>query len=511
MQDNSEIVEKLNNVLINSGYQIDTTKFLAAIQESMVANVDTDKEIDEDNNMQKVDVNITASDTKEELTKKILDLGTGKGEPIAIAEALKKLIDDVAKIKSDIYESVDGEAEKEAEAPAEAAKEAEAPEAEKVDEQWAHEDPKETAPARADFPMAPGQAGAPSDIPNSAWANEDPKETAPAKANIKGGEAAKEDPMKGCVQESAEGEEAAAPEAEAKAEEAAPAEEAKAEEQVAESKKCDCGKCPACKAEEEAKKDGKCPGNKEEKGKDEAIKEDAEDAEKAEAEEAKAEEAKEEAAEPVKEEAEAAPEAEKEEAPAEAKEEEAPKAEEAEPVKEAAEEAEVADPTEVDVENVPDYKLMYENQKAEIEEALSLIQELTDTFNELGKVHKEVVVESEERISKLGKELDSYKLSGKFNITIDEATEMLTSKTYDEVVEELTAAEAKKEESEAEEKAEAIKESLEQAKTESPVVRRKVFSIFESAPEEKAEEVITESVEATPKKLTRKVFSCFGE
>ena len=509
MNSKQEIVEQLQNVLMKSGLKLDEDKFLAAIQESMVANVNTDEEIDEDNNMNKVKVDITASDTKEEMTQKLLDLGTGKGS--TIAEALKQLISDVAQIKSDIYESVEQPAEA-AEVKAEEAPKAEAEEApaEKVEEQWAHEDPKETAPARGDFPQAPGQAGAPGDIPNSAWANEDPKDTVTTKDSVKDAKAAKEEPKLGSeegklagIKESEEepkAEEAPKAEAEEKAEEA-PA------EPVAEAKDC-CGK-PDCDCKDkkaEDKKDDKdckaekCDDKKEDK-KDEAIKE-SEEAPKAEepkaevpAEEVKAEEAPAEAVAESEEKAEEAPKAEEPKEEAETK------------VDEAAEEV-AADPAEVDVESVPDYKAMYEAQKTEIDEALTLIQELTDTFNELGKVHKEVVVESENRIADLTKELDSYKLSGKFNISIEEASKMLSSKTYEAVEEELKAAETQKEENEAAAKVEAIKESL-TSSIQPKAPARKPFSIWGSDAEgESTEDSVTESVESTGVK--RKPYSIWA-
>ena len=334
-------------------------------------------------------------------------------------------------------------------------------------------------------------------------------------------------------------EEPAAEEAPADAEE--PAKEEAPAEEVAEAKEA----CPKCGKEKcECEDDCKC--DKEEK-KDEKVEEAVEEVKEEAAEEPKAEEApvEEVAEEPVKEEV-AEEQPAKEEAPAEE-----PKAEEepaAEPVKEDAEEAPAEEPVkepvkedaeapaeepkveepaeaeepakeeapvaeaaeeqeageDVETEQVVDYQAMYEQMKSEVEDATKQIEELMEMFKDLGKKHKEVVVEAEEAEKQLlatKNELNSYKLSEKFNITIEEASEMLSSKSYEVVEEELTAAEAKEQEAEAQAKAEQVSESISEPEAPKAPVSRKVFSVFSADVE------VSEAVEAKPE---RKIFSWFN-
>ena len=155
---------------------------------------------------------------------------------------------------------------------------------------------------------------------------------------------------------------------------------------------------------------------------------------------------------------------------------------------------------------VIDYKAMYESSKQEVSDAIKIIDEMIETFHDFGKRHKEIVESKQSEIDLINSQLNSYKIAEKFNITVEEATKKLSSKTYDEVVEELKAEEAKKEEEEAQAKVEKVTESL--GSTEEAVVpaKRSVYSVF-SAPAQEASEVISEDVE-TPVK-SRKVFTWF--
>ena len=158
--------------------------------------------------------------------------------------------------------------------------------------------------------------------------------------------------------------------------------------------------------------------------------------------------------------------------------------------------------TEEEIETV-DYKKAYEDAKAENEEAAKLIEETMQLFKDFGKRHNEVVAEAQkenselvERVNVLEAELNSIKISEKFDVTIETAKEMLSSKTYEEVEAELKESEAKKIEDEAQAKAEEVSESVKEEIAPAPVpVSRQVYSAFaksestsEAISEEKVEE-----------------------
>ena len=146
---------------------------------------------------------------------------------------------------------------------------------------------------------------------------------------------------------------------------------------------------------------------------------------------------------------------------------------------------------------VVDYQAAYEEMKAEVEDATRLIDETTQMFEEFGKRHREVIAESkesqkilEDKITSLELELNSIKISEKFDVSIETAKEMLGSKSYETVEEELKESEAKKLEDEAQAKAEEVSESIKEETVNAKApVSRKVYSAFaksESISEEKS-------------------------
>lgn len=326
----------------------------------------------------------------------------------------------------------------EAEAPAEveavAVEEVKAEEAEPVKEEWAHIDPKETAPARADLPKAPlPNGGGHKDLGADAWAKEDPKETAPAKSDI------------------ADGKNPAKTELEAKVEGEIHAEE---------------------------KKDAAAVNAGIEGGANVTAHESAPEVEE------KAEEVSEAGV-------------------AEAGEEQAP----------------VAQDSAEFTQQVTDYKALYEALKDEYEESEKVVDSLLETVENFGKRHQEVVQEAKdmkieldsvkEQLDVANKALNSYKLQEQFNITVEKANELLSSKNYETVVEELKAAEAQQNEEEAQAKAEAVSEALSETSMQAAPVskRRQAYSAFSATiSESKDEEKISESVEA-PKR--RRAYSAF--
>lgn len=318
-----------------------------------------------------------------------------------------------------------------AEAPAEKpADEAPAEAVEQTNEEWAHLDPKETAPARADLPKPPlPNGGAPKDLGNGAWAKEDPKETAPAKSNI------------------ADGKNPAKTELEHKVEAEIHAEEKK--DAAAVNAGVEGG---ACVTAHEAKSE-----------------------------------------------------------------------ENAETVSEASvatagdEKAPVAQDSAEFTQQVTDYKALYEALKDEYEESEKVVDGLLETVENFGKRHQEVVQEAKnvkaeldsikEQLEVANKALNSYKLQEQFNITVEKANELLSSNNYEAVVEELKAAEAQKNEEEAQAKANAVSESLSETPTQAaPVSKRKAYSAFSATISESKDEELSESVEA-PKK--RRAYSAF--
>ena len=305
---------------------------------------------------------------------------------------------------------------------------------EPANEEWAHIDPKETAPARADLPKAPlPNGGGHKALGADAWAKEDPKETAPAKSDI------------------ADGKNPAKTELENKVEREVHAEE---------------------------KKDAAAVNAGIEGGANVSAHESASEVEE------KAEEVSEAGV-------------------AQAGEEQAP----------------VAQDSAEFTQQVTDYKALYEALKDEYEESEKVVDSLLETVENFGKRHQEVVQEAKSAKSELdsvkeqlevaNKALNSYKLQEQFNITVEKANELLSSKNYETVVEELKAAEAQQNEEEAQAKAEAVSEALSETPTQAAPVsrRRQAYSAFSATiSESKDEEQISESVEA-PKR--RRAYSAF--
>ena len=135
--------------------------------------------------------------------------------------------------------------------------------------------------------------------------------------------------------------------------------------------------------------------------------------------------------------------------------------------------------------------------KTEVEDATRLIDETTQMFEDFGKRHREVIAEAkesqkilEDKITSLELELNSIKISEKFDVSIETAKEMLSSKSYETVEEELKESEAKKLEDEAQVKAEEVSESIKEETVNAKApVSRKVYSAFaksESISEEKS-------------------------
>lgn len=136
-------------------------------------------------------------------------------------------------------------------------------------------------------------------------------------------------------------------------------------------------------------------------------------------------------------------------------------------------------------QEVVDYQAAYEEMKSEVETATRLIDDTTQMFEEFGKRHREVIAEAkdsqkvlEEKVQSLEVELNSYKISEKFDVSIEQAKEMLSSKSYEKVEEELKESEAKKLEDEAQAKANEVSESVKETTAAKAPVSRKVYSAF---------------------------------
>ena len=299
--------------------------------------------------------------------------------------------------------------------------------AETTNEEWAKEDPKETAPAISDLPKpALPNGGGHKDLGEGAWAKEDPKETAPAKSAIAGGEDAKKEAL-----------------------------EQKIEKEV-----------HAAEAKDAAAINAGIEGGANVTA-HESVEENSE---------------------------------EKSEAVSEA------------------EEAQVAGSTSELTQQVTDYKALYEALKEEFDKCNQTIDELLESIEAFGERHKEVVQESltnkyeldsvKEQLLEASKALNSYKLQEKFNVTVEQANELLSSKDYETVVEELKAAEAQKIEEEAQATAEAVSESLSEAiMQQAPVSRkRKASSAFPATISESKDEEVSESVETRKR---RRAYSAF--
>lgn len=117
------------------------------------------------------------------------------------------------------------------------------------------------------------------------------------------------------------------------------------------------------------------------------------------------------------------------------------------------------------------------NYKEEYEKSEKMVEALVPLVEKASKDYKELV----EKFSAMEKELNSYKLSEEFNITIDEAKEKLAEKSYDELREELKSAIEESKEAEVEKTTEKIAESKDGIIAESKHVRVrrvKVHSAF---------------------------------
>ncbi len=169
-------------------------------------------------------------------------------------------------------------------------------------------------------------------------------------------------------------------------------------------------------------------------------------------------------------------------------------------------------------QQVTDYKALYEALKEEFDKCNQTIDELLESIETFGQRHKEVVQESlthkheldsvKEQLEEANKALNSYKLQEKFNVTVEKANELLSSKDYETVVEELKAAEAQQIEEEAQATAEAVSESLSEAiMQQAPVSRkRKASSAFPATISESKDEEVSESVETRKR---RRAYSAF--
>ena len=483
-----DVENLLREIADKNGFVIDETN-LEALKNTLCES--RDAELDEDNNMPKVNVDVTAQDTMEEVVKKVIQPMQDETQTIvkSLAESIAKLTDVVNQVRSDIYEGD--------EAPAEET-------AQEVSEEESAEQDAEVA---------------------------EPKEEVPAE----------EPKAEEAVEESTE----------------TPVEEGKKEEDD-KKEECKCGKCDKCKGKKEEEKADECseseepaeePKAEEEPAKEEAPAEEpvAEATEEpTPAEEPKAEEPKEEPAEKVEEQwAHVDP----KETVGDKAEHKAPQKDPGEPLKgdvyanepapavagmkrgedapqttdpthkeekpavngaileEEATEEPAGEVTAEEEQQVVDYQAAYEEMKSEVEDATRLIDETTQMFEDFGKRHREVVAEAkeikeslEERISSLELELNSIKISEKFDVTIETAKEMLSSKSYEAVEEELTESEAKQVEDEAQAKADEVSESIKEETINAKApVSRQVYSAF-----------ATSESQTTNEKSGRQTFSWFN-
>lgn len=457
-ESDEETLERLiREIADKHGLKIDETK-LMALKSTICESIDA--ELDEDNNMSKVNVDVTATDTMEQIVKKVIQPMQDETQNIvkALAESVAKLTDVVAQVKSDIYED-----ETPAEEPAEAeVAEVEAPAEEVAEEPVQESEDAEKAPeaeVEVEEVIVNAVAQAIEEIEEAK--DEDKEEKEDKKDCDKDKDCKKEAPKKEEkeeIKEEAEEE----PKAEEPAEEVAPTEEApEAEAEPVEEQwaHVDPKETVSDKAEHKASQGGEqkplagdCWANE-----PAPAKSDIHNAENAPQE-----------ADPTN----------HEEKPAV----DGAIIEEAEPVAEAPVEAEVAE----EEQEVVDYQAAYETIKAEVAEATQLVDDLTRLFDDFGKKHVEVVAESKEtneklnsRIAELELELNSYKISEKFDVTIETAKEMLSAKSYEEVATELKESEANKLEEETQAKAQEVSESITTEATEPKApVSRKVYTRF---------------------------------
>lgn len=470
----NELEGLLREIAEKGGFKVDETK-LEALKNTLCESKDA--ELDEDNNMAKVNVDVTAEDTMQEVVKKVLQPMQDEVQQIVkpLAESIAKLTAVVEQIKSDIYEDEETPAEvsaqevseeESAENNAEVTEtvqesESEEPKAEEVAEEAAVE---EAAPAAEE--VAEGKKEEDKEEKKECADKEEAHGKDCDYEKCKGKKEEKADECSEATEETSE-----EPVAEATAEPEVATEEPKAEEKVEEQwAHIDPKESTGPKAEHKAPQ-GK-PA--------EPLKGDVYANEPTPP--AQMKDAKE------------APQtldpSHKEEKPAvngAILEEET-----AEP---AAETAEVT--AEEETAEVVDYQAAYEEMKTEVEDATRLIDETTQMFEEFGKRHREVIAESkesqkilEDKITSLELELNSIKISEKFDVSIETAKEMLSSKSYETVEEELKESEAKKLEDEAQAKAEEVSESIKEETVNAKApVSRKVYSAFaksESISEEKS-------------------------
>ena len=453
----NELEGLLREIAEKGGFKVDETK-LEALKNTLCESKDA--ELDEDNNMAKVNVDVTAEDTMQEVVKKVLQPMQDEVQQIVkpLAESIAKLTAVVEQIKSDIYEDEETPAEVSAQEVSEEESAENNAEVTETVQESESEEPKaeEAAPAAEEVVEGKKEEDKEED-------KEEKKECADKEAHEKDcgfekHKCKKEEKADECSEATEETTEVAT-------------EEPKAEEKVEEQwAHIDPKESTGPKAEHKAPQ-GK-PA--------EPLKGDVyanEPTPPAQMKDAKG-----------------APQtldpSHKEEKPAvngAILEEET-----AEPATETAEAT-----AEEETAEVVDYQAAYEEMKTEVEDATRLIDETTQMFEEFGKRHREVIAESkesqkilEDKITSLELELNSIKISEKFDVSIETAKEMLSSKSYETVEEELKESEAKKLEDEAQAKAEEVSESIkEETVNEKAPVSRKVYSAFaksESISEEKS-------------------------
>lgn len=465
----NELEGLLREIAEKGGFKVDETK-LEALKNTLCESKDA--ELDEDNNMAKVNVDVTAEDTMQEVVKKVLQPMQDEVQQIVkpLAESIAKLTAVVEQIKSDIYEDEETPAEVSAQEVSEEESAENNAEVTETVQESESEEPKAEEAAPAAEEVVEGKK------------EEDKEEEKEEKKEC----ADKEDHGKDC------GFEKHKCKKEEKAEECSEATEETTE--VAEETSED----PVAEATEE-------PKAEEEKVEEQWAHIDPKESTGPKAEH-KAPQGK--PAEPLKGDVyanEPTPPAQMKDAK------EAPQTldpshkEEKPAVNGAILEEETAEPTtetaevtaEEETAEVVDYQAAYEEMKAEVEDATRLIDETTQMFEDFGKRHREVIAESkesqkilEDKITSLELELNSIKISEKFDVSIETAKEMLSSKSYETVEEELKESEAKKLEDEAQAKAEEVSESIKEETVNAKApVSRKVYSAFaksESISEEKS-------------------------
>ena len=467
----NELEGLLREIAEKGGFKVDETK-LEALKNTLCESKDA--ELDEDNNMAKVNVDVTAEDTMQEVVKKVLQPMQDEVQQIVkpLAESIAKLTAVVEQIKSDIYEDEETPAEVSAQEVSEEESAENNAEVTETVQESESEEPKaeEAAPAAEEVVEGKKEED-----------KEEKREGADKEAHEKDCDfekhkCKKEEKADECSEATEETTEVAEetseePVAEATAEPEAATEEPKAEEKVEEQwAHIDPKESTGPKAEHKAPQ-GKPV---------EPLKGDVYANEPTPP--AQMKDAKE------------APQtldpSHKEEKPA---------------VNGAILEEETAEPAtetaevtaEEETAEVVDYQAAYEEMKAEVEDATRLIDETTQMFEDFGKRHREVIAESkesqkilEDKITSLELELNSIKISEKFDVSIETAKEMLSSKSYETVEEELKESEAKKLEDEAQAKAEEVSESIKEETVNAKApVSRKVYSAFaksESISEEKS-------------------------